>query len=91
MDDVNAFQTMGGWGWAMMAFGFAFWVAVIAMIAWAVTSRTGAPGPGGVSSQSPRQILYRRFAMGELDVEAYLQAVEVLGRPNRLEDQVREP
>ncbi|WP_448072442.1 SHOCT domain-containing protein [Georgenia yuyongxinii] len=68
---------MMGWGWGMGAGGWiamvVFWVAVLALIVWAVMrvfpaggSRRSAP-----RAETPQEILDRRFASGEIDSETY--------------------
>lgn len=66
-----------GWGWGMGAGGWiamvVFWVAVLALIVWAV-ARIFPGGSGreaGPWSETPEEILDRRFAAGELDAETY--------------------
>ena len=70
---------MSGWGWVMMSFGLVFWLALIGLLFWAIsewaTKRdTGRPS----SAESPREILDRRFARGELDLEEYRRALDAL-------------
>jgi putative membrane protein len=70
---------MMGYGWGMGAVGWIFmglfWIAILGFVVWAVTAllpgnRPADPGrPAG-----PRQILDRRFAQGEIDVQQYRQA-----------------
>jgi len=57
-------NTMGAFGWTMM---IVFWVAVVALIVWAV--RSTAPTPRRESD--PIDILERRFALGEIDGDEY--------------------
>ena len=71
---------MDGWGWAMMAFGVAFWAAVIGLAVWAVGEWSRGRGGRVSAEQSPREILDRRFARGEIDLEAYTRAIEALTR-----------
>jgi putative membrane protein len=65
---------MGFAGWFLMAL---FWVALIALVVWAVTRLipAAAEGTSGRSkpAEEPREILKRRLASGEIDVEAYEQ------------------
>jgi putative membrane protein len=71
----------GGWGWMMLM--PLLWVALLAVIVWAVVrlaqpgGRSG--GPGGYDydrsrRETPQEILDRRFASGEIDADAYTQA-----------------
>ncbi len=72
-----------GWGWGGMgALGWIvmpiFWIALIALIVWAVTRLTHAGGGRGESrierrEDTPQEILDRRFASGEIDTSAYEQ------------------
>ena len=64
------------WLWVFMAL---FWIAVIALLIWLVTAllsrnRGGVRPvhPGG--QQTAEDILDRRFAMGEINIEQYRQA-----------------
>ncbi|MBX6378729.1 MAG: SHOCT domain-containing protein [Clostridia bacterium] len=65
-----------GWGWVGMIIMFLFWVAVIALAAWAVAALA-----------SPRvrwredeaiELLRRRYASGEISEEQYLQMLQTL-------------
>lgn len=66
---------MGGGGWIAMT---VFWVAVIALIIWLVTrafagrdDRNDGGRRGFPPTESPEQVLDRRYAAGELDLETY--------------------
>lgn len=65
----------GGMGWAGWVFMGLFWIALLALIIWLVikllpgTSRSAPPGPP--QAESPLDILDRRFARGEIDLETY--------------------
>jgi putative membrane protein len=75
----NGFHSMGAGGWVLMAF---FWIAVVALIVWLIARLTtaGAPGPdsGRERPETPREILDRRLASGEVDPETYEQLREQL-------------
>jgi putative membrane protein len=71
---------MDGWGWAMMSFGVLFWVAVIGLVIWAVREWSRRRDAGPPEQESAREILDRRLARGELDLDAYTSAVEALSR-----------
>jgi putative membrane protein len=71
---------MDGWGWAMMSFGFLFWFSLIALGVWGIGHRAREGRAGADPEASPRDILDRRFARGEIDADAYRRAVEVLER-----------
>jgi putative membrane protein len=65
-----------GWGWMMVGMP-ALWIALTAVIVWAVlkvVQRPGSPGSGEPRRETPQEILDRRFASGEIDAEAYTQA-----------------
>ena len=78
-----------GWGWGGLgALGWIliplFWIALIALIVWAVTRFLHSPGGRGESrierrEESPHEILDRRFANGEIDTSAYEQMKARLG------------
>lgn len=69
----------GGMGWGGMPFGgmigmVVLWVVLIAGIVWAVSRLLPGrqTGPGARPTQdSPEDILDRRFARGEVDLETY--------------------
>ena len=65
-------NAMGLLGWTMQ---IAFWVAVFALIVWAVRS-TSAARPEHRSSAL--EILERRFASGEIDADEYEQRRRLL-------------
>ena len=56
-------NTMGFFGWAMM---IGFWVAVVALIVWAVRSTASTR-----REPDPIDILERRFALGEIEGDEY--------------------
>jgi len=62
-------------GWGAMIGMVLFWVVLIALIAWAVTRLLPARRQEGGSPQpapeTPEEILDRRFARGEIDLETY--------------------
>ncbi|MGE5763751.1 MAG: SHOCT domain-containing protein [Mycobacterium leprae] len=66
---------MGALGWIVMPI---LWIALIALIVWAVTRlvRTGGGGGGNRierREETPQDVLDRRFASGEIDASAYEQ------------------
>ena len=68
----------GWWGFGMMFMGL-FWIALIAVALWAVVRLTRRPdGPPSSGVESPRQILDRRFAAGEIDAQTYAESRRVL-------------
>lgn len=64
-------------GWLAMTMGMAgFWVLVALLVLAAVRSGWG-PGPAELE---PRQILERRLARGEIDVEEFRELLEAMER-----------
>ena len=80
----------GGMGWAGMVGMGLFWVVLIAVIVWAVgrvlPARQAPPGPSAANSESAQEILDRRYARGEIDLETYQaqRAVLAAARNERL-------
>ncbi|WP_225754848.1 SHOCT domain-containing protein [Actinotalea sp. Marseille-Q4924] len=80
---------MGAGGWIAMTI---FWVALVTLVVWLVIRAF--PGGGDTAregrretwsgSETPEQILDRRYAAGELDLEAYqvMRATLASGRSN---------
>jgi putative membrane protein len=75
----NGFHSMGAGGWVLMAL---FWVAFVALIVWLVARLFPRGADDGRDlrerSNRPREILDRRLAAGELDVETYEELREQL-------------
>jgi putative membrane protein len=73
-----------GFGWAWMVFMPLFWIALLAVVIWAIVrlvSPGGAPREvdgAGPRRESAREILDRRFAAGEIDADTYTRARERL-------------
>lgn len=69
----------GGMGW-MMATSSVLGLALIGLVVWAIVRLTAAPPPKqqNPTRSSAREILDRRFASGEIDVDAYRRAVREL-------------
>jgi putative membrane protein len=69
----------GGAGWVMMLTSSVLGIALIAVVVWALL-RVTSPGSGvsGPVRETPREILDRRLASGEIDVESYRTAVREL-------------
>jgi putative membrane protein len=66
---------MMGFGWGMGFFGWIFmglfWVGIAILAGWAILALV----PGiRARTETPEEILDRRFAHGELDVEQYQRA-----------------
>jgi putative membrane protein len=68
-----------GWWNTGMVFMGVFWVLLLAVVIWAVLRLGRHPtAPAGAAIESPRHILDRRFARGEIDEAHYAQARRVL-------------
>jgi putative membrane protein len=74
----------GGWGW--MTLMPLVWIALIGVIVWAAVRLTQRPPErAGPRRESPREILDRRFAAGEIDADTYTRARDTLaGKPGGL-------
>ena len=68
---------MMGYGWGMGAGGWiamaVFWIGLLVLIGWAGMRAfpKGRDSDTGPRSETPDEILDRRFAAGELDTETY--------------------
>ncbi|WP_448062408.1 hypothetical protein [Cellulomonas hominis] len=71
---------MMGYGWGMGAGGWiamtVFWVALIVLVVWLVVrafpdGQRPSGGPHGGAQETPEQILDRRYAGGEIDLDTY--------------------
>jgi putative membrane protein len=62
-------------GWGGMLGMILFWVVLIAAIVWAVSrllpGRQAPPSPSVAGQDTPEDILARRYARGEIDLETY--------------------
>jgi putative membrane protein len=79
-----------GWGgWFMMSFGMVFWIALLAVLTWAlirwVNNKTAPVPPRDTtvppSSPSAIEILRQRYARGEIDTITFEQMRERLEGP----------
>lgn len=65
----------GGMGWGGMIGMVLFWIVLIAAIVWAVSrllpGRQVHSGPAQPGQEKPEDILDRRYARGEIDLETY--------------------
>ena len=77
---MNAWHSMGDWRWAMMVFWIVLWLALIGLAVWAISDYTGRRGEPREPGESPREILDRRLASGEIGLEEYERAREALVR-----------
>lgn len=72
----------GGWGVAMGVFMVVAVVALVALVVWLVRSSSTAHAPHaqpGQQLETPRQVLDRRLALGEVTPEEYQERVALLG------------
>lgn len=67
-----------GWGSGWMILMIAGWIALIALGAWAVVALTRNTEATQDDRETPRQMLDRRLAAGEIDTEEYLQKLRLL-------------
>ena len=75
---------MGGWGFPLMGgIGMLlFWLLIIGGVVWLVQAAARGAGPSGLSaptSESPLDILKRRYARGEITKEQYEEMRQHLG------------
>lgn len=73
---------MMGYGWGM-GFGWVFMglllIVIAGLVVWSVTALlSGSRTRGRGQSETPEEILDRRFALGELDPEQYQRARQEL-------------
>lgn len=63
---MDGWDSMGAAGWLLMT---VFWVALIALIIWAVANLFPSRGSSGAGEggERPEEILDRRLARGEID------------------------
>jgi putative membrane protein len=64
---MHNWDDMHSWGWAGMAGGLIFWAVVIALVAWFVSTHRS----GSSSRESASELLDRRLASGEIDLDEY--------------------
>ena len=70
---------MGGGGWILMILT---WIVFIALIVWAIArlfpALSGGDGRRGADAETPREVLDRRLARGEIDVDEHRRLREAL-------------
>jgi putative membrane protein len=70
----NGFHSMGAGGWVLMAL---FWMALVALVVWVIArvlpSRADEQLGKDETPDTPREVLDRRLAGGEIDVQTYEQ------------------
>jgi putative membrane protein len=70
---------MGAAGWLLMTL---FWIALLALVVFAVLRLLPRAEPASdprERAEDPREILKRRLALGEIDVDTYEQMNEEVG------------
>jgi putative membrane protein len=73
---MSGFGLMAGVGWLGMLTMLLFWVGVLALVIWGVSSLF--PTQRLTTENDAIEIVQQRFARGELSREEYLQAIETL-------------
>ena len=83
-----------GWGWPVFVIMLVAMIACMAMMG-RMMMRHGSPRPPGETSnrdqEPPEQILARRLASGEIDVEEFERLRHALRRPGNLAPDAAEP
>jgi putative membrane protein len=74
--DNGGWQSAGAWWW--MGGMMIFWIALIGIGIWLVVRLTDRRGEQHFKTESPRAILDRRFAGGDLSAEQYAEARRLL-------------
>lgn len=72
----------GGW-WPMMLMPIV-WIVLVGVIVWAIATLSRRPGgdePRAHRRETPTEILDRRLAAGDIDVETYTKFREVIEKP----------
>ena len=77
---------MGAGGWVLM---MVFWIVLVAVVVWAIMRLASSRGEdvreprrtAAEPSEKPREILDRRLASGEIDVETYEELRSKLSSP----------
>ena len=79
----------GSWGWIGIIVMILFWLVMLALFVWAITSimsstsRRSNSGPGTPPEDSAMRILRERYARGEIDSEQFEQARRTLNNDGR--------
>jgi len=63
-----------GWFWGHMGFGWFIWLIILVVFVWLIVqiaSRNRSGGEGGTRTETPLEILKRRYARGEISKEEY--------------------
>lgn len=62
------YHDMGAGNWVFMS---VFWIALLVVVVWVLTSVLPDRGRSSEPSERPQEILDRRLAAGEIDVKTY--------------------
>jgi putative membrane protein len=65
---MNSWNTMNAGGWVLMSL---LWLAFLALIVWAAVRLFPTGDKSQRDAEAPKDILDRRLARGEIDVETY--------------------
>lgn len=68
----------GSFGWWGMGLMLIFWALVLGLVVWGIVRLTSGQRHASHTLESPRSLLDRRFASGELDAEQYAEARRLL-------------
>lgn len=72
---------MDGWGWGMGVLIVIAVVAIVAIVVWLVRSSAHHTAAAAAVSETPQQILERRFAQGEITPEEFQERAAILRKP----------
>jgi putative membrane protein len=75
-----------GMGFGIMLFGVIFWVAIIALVLWALVRVLPGLQQQGLGRDPAEEVVRQRFARGEIDAEDYERSLEVLRRESTWRD-----
>jgi putative membrane protein len=73
---MGGYAMMGGFGWLGMLTMLLFWIGVIALVVWALS--TLVPARQATVEPDAEEILKRRYARGEISREEFVQARDAL-------------
>ena len=76
---MYGYDMFGGMGWLGMAMMMLFWIGVIALVIWGLS--TLFPRSRATTESDAREIVRQRYARGEISRDEYLQAIETLRAP----------
>lgn len=70
----------GAWGWGMGALMVVALVAIVAMVVWLARTHPVHPHAPTILAETPKQILDRRFAAGDITPEEYRDRATILDK-----------